>query len=122
MWRTQYGDRILDGAEAKVFAEALLHLLDEFDLFDLCEFEYELGIQCFDTLTFGQRISVLAIIGNGLLRKDVPIVRLTAILEGAIAAVLKHIENEIGYDIDTPESLSNWRDVVVAARKQYGWE
>jgi hypothetical protein len=122
MWRTQYGDRILVGAEAKVFAEALLHLLDEFDLFDLCEFEYELGIECFDNLTFGQRISVLAIIGNGLLRKDVPLVRLTAILEGAIAAVFKHIENEIAYEIDTPESRSNWRELVVAARNQIGGE
>lgn len=29
MWRTQFGDRILEGAQAKVFAEALLNLLDE---------------------------------------------------------------------------------------------
>ena len=28
MWRTQYGDRILEGAEAKVFADALSSLLD----------------------------------------------------------------------------------------------
>jgi hypothetical protein len=28
MWRTQYGDRILEGAEAKVFAKALSWLLD----------------------------------------------------------------------------------------------
>ncbi len=64
----------------------------------------------------------MAIIGNGLLRKDVPLVRLTAILDGAIAAVFKHIENEIAYDIDTPESLSNWRESVVAARNQIGGE
>ena len=49
MWRTQYGDRILEGAEAKVFAEALLNLLDEVIL---CDFDdYELGILCFDTLS-----------------------------------------------------------------------
>jgi len=42
MWRTQYGDRILEGAEAKVFAEVLLNLLDEVTL---CDFDdYELGI------------------------------------------------------------------------------
>jgi hypothetical protein len=29
MWRTSCGDRVLSGAEAKVFAEALLNLLDE---------------------------------------------------------------------------------------------
>ncbi len=29
MWRTEYGDRVLVGAEAKVFAEALSSLFDE---------------------------------------------------------------------------------------------
>ncbi len=62
-------DRILKGAEARVFVEALLNLLDEVIL---CDFDdYELGIKCFDTLTFGQKISVLTTIGNGLFRKDV---------------------------------------------------
>ncbi len=57
MWRTQYGDRILEGAEAKVFAEALLNLLDEVTL---CDFDdYELGIKCFDSLTYEQKISVV---------------------------------------------------------------
>ncbi len=66
MWRTQYGEGILDGAEAKVFAEALLNLLDEVTL---CYFDdYELGIKCFDSLTYEQKISVLATIGNGLFR------------------------------------------------------
>jgi hypothetical protein len=120
MWRTECGERILEGAEAILFAEALSSLLDEAILghFDF----YEFGIECFDNLTFGQRISVLAIIGNGLLRKDVPLVRLTAVLDGAIAAVFKHIENEIAYDIDEPESRSHWRELVVAARKQIGGE
>ena len=71
MWRTEYGDRILVGAEAKVFAKALSSLLDEAIMGTLDD--YHLGIECFDNLTFGQRISVLAIIGNGLLRKDAPL-------------------------------------------------
>ncbi|HUU15876.1 MAG TPA: hypothetical protein VMW72_01900 [Sedimentisphaerales bacterium] len=120
MWRTQIGDRILDGAEAILFAKALSSLLNEAIMGTLED--YKFYIESFDNLTFGQRISVLAIIGNGLLRKDVPLVRLTAILEGAIAAVFNHIENEIGYDIDTPESRSNWRELVVAARNQIGGE
>ena len=66
MWRTEYGDRILEGAGAKVFAEALLNLLDEVTL---CDFDdYELGIKCFDSLTYEQKIYVLATIGNGLFR------------------------------------------------------
>jgi len=116
MWRTQYGDRTLEGAEAVVFAEALSSLLDSAIAEELDY--YEFGIECFDTLTFGQRISALAIIGNGLLRKDVPPVRLTAVLEGAIAAVFEHLKNKIALEIDTPESRSDWRELVVADRKE----
>jgi hypothetical protein len=71
-------DRILKGAEARVFVEALLNLLDEVTL---CDFDdYELGIKCFDTLTFGQKISVLTTIGNGLFRNDVKALRLCTTL------------------------------------------
>jgi len=120
MWRTECGERILKGAEARVFAEALSGLLDEAISGTLDD--YELAVECFDNLTSGQRISTLSIIGNGLLRKDVPSIELTAVVEGAIAAVFKHIENRIAYDIDEPESRSNWRELVVAARKQLGGE
>jgi hypothetical protein len=118
MWRTQVGDRTLEGAEAILFAEALSSLLDEATSTTLDD--YELGVECFDNLTLGQRISVLSIVGNGLLRKDAPVVRLTAILDGAVAAVFNHIENGIAYDIDEPESRSNWRELVIAARKEGG--
>ena len=73
---------------------------------------------CFDNLTYGQRISVLATIGNGLFRKDVTPVDLTAVVEGAIAAVFKHLKNSIVFEIDEPESRTNWRELVVAARKE----
>lgn len=116
MWRTQYGDRALQGAEAVVFAEAMLSLLDEAVMGALDD--YEFGIECFDNLTFGQRIATLSIIGNGLLRKDTPTVRLTAVLEGAIAAVFEHIKNQIAFEIDTPEFGTSWREMVIAARKQ----
>jgi hypothetical protein len=116
MWRTECGERILEGAEAIVFAEALSSLLDEAIMGTLDD--YDLGIECFDNLTVGQRISVLAAIGNGLMRKDVPPVELTAVVEGAIAAVFQHLKYQIIYDIDTPESRSNWRELVVAARQE----
>lgn len=57
-----------------------------------------------------------------MLRKDVPHVRLTVIFDGAIAAVFKHIDNEIAYDIDEPESLSNWKELLIAARQEIGGE
>ena len=101
MWRTGCGERTLEGVEAEVFAEALLSLLDEAvqDQFD----DYQLGINCFDNLTYGQQISVLGIIGSGLLSKDVAPIELTAVVEGAIAAVFRHLTNEIIFEVDTPE-------------------
>jgi len=116
MWRTELGDRILKGAEAIVFAETLSGLLDEAIMGTLDD--YELGVRCFDDLTFGQKISTLAVIGNGLLREDVLPVKLTAVVEGAIAAVFKHLKYEIIYDIDEPECPRPWRKWVVAARKE----
>lgn len=67
MWRTECGVRILKGAEAIVFAQALSGLLDEAVAGTLDD--YQLGIRCFDDLTFGQKISVLATVGNGLLKE-----------------------------------------------------
>jgi len=120
MWRTECGVRILKGAEARVFAEALAGLLDEAIMGELDD--YELGIRCFDDLTFGQKISVLATIGNGLLREDVPPIELTAVVEGTIAAVFKHLEYEVIYDIDEPECPRPWRKWVAAARQETGGE
>ena len=116
MWRTQYGDRILKGAEARVFAEALLNLLDEVTEFDFDD--YELGVKCFDTLTFGQKISVLATVGDGLFRKDVKPVELTAVLEAGVAAVFEHLKHKIIIEIDDLEPETYWRELVVAARKE----
>ena len=118
MWRTQHGERTLEGAEAVVFAEALSSLLDEANAGELDY--YDLGVEYFDTLTFGQKISVLSTIGKGLLRQDIPPVSLTAILEGAIAAVFEYLKDEIVFEIDRPVSQSNWRELVVAARKEAG--
>jgi hypothetical protein len=116
MWRTECGERILEGAEAIVFAEALSTLLDDAIVgqFD----DYELGVACFDNLTYGQKISVLATIGNGLFRKDVAPVDLTAVVEGAIAAVFRHLKDSIAFEIDTPEFGTDWRELVVAARRE----
>lgn len=118
MWRTQYGDRALGGAEAKVFAEALLNLLVEITEFDFDD--YELGIKCFDTLTFGQKIYVLATIANGLFRKDVKPVELTAVLEGAIAAVFEYLRHKIIIEIDESELGTDWRELLVCCQEGNG--
>ncbi len=70
MWQTGHGERTLEGDEAIVFAETFLSLLDEAiqDQLD----DYQLGVACYDNLTNGQTIAVLATICNGLSRRDVP--------------------------------------------------
>jgi len=115
MWRTSCGERTLDGAEARVFAEALLCLLDEavIDQFE----DYSSGVSCFDDLSYGQKISVLATVGNGLLRKDVPMVELTAAGEAAIAAVFEKLRDIIILEIDEPDLGTSSRKLVVAARQ-----
>lgn len=120
MWWTAYGERTLEGAEAILFAETLLDLVEEIRLsqFD----DYHTGVKVFDGLTFGQKISVLSIIGNGLLRADVPCVELTEVVECAIAAVFEHLNNLIAAEIDRSELGFDWREKVIAARKAIGAE
>jgi hypothetical protein len=116
MWRTQCGERILKGAEARVFAESLSTLLDN-AIMDQFE-DYELDVACFDNLTYGQKISVLATIGSGLFRKDVASVDLTAVVEGAIGAVFQYLKDMIVFEIEMFEAGTYWRELVVAARKE----
>lgn len=120
MWRTSCGDRILKGAEARLFAETMLSLLDE-AIFDQWE-DYDLGIEAFDNLTYGQKASVLSAIGEGLFKKEVKPVELTAVLEAAIAAVFAHLRSEVLFELDMDEPCTEWRDMIVAAKKEMGVE
>jgi hypothetical protein len=119
MWRTSYGERTLRGAEARLFAEALLSLLDEAQSDQL--YDYELGLRCFDSLSYGQKVCVLSTIGNGLFREDVPIVPLTAVLEGGVAAVFQHLRNCVTFEIET-DAGTTWRQMIVAARREMDGE
>lgn len=118
MWRTSCGDRTLEGAEARLFAEALLSLLDqEISLrFESCP----LGIECYDSLTYGQRISVLSRVADGLLREDAPAVPLTTVAKGAVAAVFEHLRSLVEINLDEPAWWRDWRASIVAARRERG--
>lgn len=118
MWQTTYGERTLEGAEAVLFAETLLNMLDGIKRspFD----SYYTGVEIFDRLTLGQKISVLSIVGNGLLRKDVPSIEIMEVVEGTIAAVFEHLINLIGVEIEESESGFGWREKVIAARMATG--
>ncbi len=119
MWHTNNGDRTLDGAEARLFAEALWDFVFELEV---DEGDYDVGLEVFDRLTYGQKVSLLSIIGNGLLKPDEPIRKLTAVVEGAIAAVFDHLKTAVIIEIDMPEIKSNWRKMILAARCQAGAE
>lgn len=67
MWHTNCGDRTLEGAEARLFAETLWDFVCELQV---DEGDCDVGLRAFDGLTYGQKVSVLSIIGNGLLRPD----------------------------------------------------
>ena len=84
MWHTNFGDRTLEGAEAKLFAEALWDFIQKLEL---DEGNYDVGLEVFDRLEYGQKVYLLSVIGNGLLKPDVPIRKLTSAVESAIAAV-----------------------------------
>jgi len=119
MWRTSSGERTLEGAEAKVFAEVLWDFLDEINLGP--DDDYVLGVNIFDRLTYGQKISALSIVGKGLLTDSSP-VPLTAVLEGTIAAIYQHMKICIIIELDEPEFGTTWRKKVVSAREESGGE
>jgi len=119
MWHTDCGDRTLDGAEARLFAETLWDFVQELEV---DEGDYDVGLEVFDRLTYGQKVSLLSIIAAGLLKSDEPIRKLTAVVESAIAVVFDHLKMAVIIEIDEPEIKSNWRKMILAARRQFGAE
>jgi hypothetical protein len=119
MWHTNCGDRTLDGAEARLFAEALW---DFVSVLEVSEGDFDVGLNVFDRLTYGQKASLLSIIGNGLFKPDVPMPKLTAVVESAIAAVFDFLKMVVMLEIDEPEIKSNWRKMILAVRREVGAE
>jgi hypothetical protein len=118
--RTSCGGRTLKGAEARLFAETLLSLLDEED--SLQSADCPLGIECYDNLDYGQRVLVLATIADSLLREEVPAVAVTAVVEGTMAALFAHLRGLVEMGIDEPAWWRDWRRLIVAARREAGAE
>lgn len=68
MWRTPKGNRTLSGVESEVFLEGLRSLAAE--LRDQ-RGAHESDVPAFDGLSFGQRVSTIQDVADGLLRSDV---------------------------------------------------
>src|SRR5580692_12856532 len=66
MWRTSQGERVLKGAEWNLFREGLAELWDtvedDFDRKDACK----TGHAAFDALQPGQKLAMLALVGQAL--------------------------------------------------------
>lgn len=92
MWRTPEGNRTLSGIEAEVFLEGLRSLAAE--LRDQRD-DHESDVPAFDALSFGQRVSTLQDVANGLLRSDVPVAVHTAANEAAIYAIYRQLHRMV---------------------------
>lgn len=92
MWRTPEGNRTLSGVEAEVFLEGLRSLAAE--LRDQRD-DHESDVPAFDALSFGQRVSTLHDVANGLFRNDVPVAVHTAVNEAAIYAVYRQLHRMV---------------------------
>ncbi len=120
MWNTSTGKRTLKGAEATLFAEGLLTLIDDSSVWDFED--YPMGIKAYDDLAPGQQVSALWTISHGLLKHDVKPIKHTAALEGAIATVYRQIEDRLEVELDNTDSGCEWRKLVIAARQASGAE
>jgi hypothetical protein len=111
MWRTNIGERTLEGVEARLFADCLWDLLEDHNLSE--SNDYELGIRVFDGLSYPQKIGVLHEVGLALLKPEVPCPPLTAVLEGGVAAVFRHLRISVEIEIDEPPDYRpTWRQRI----------
>ena len=122
MWRTNIGTRVLEPAESRVFREAAGHLLD-----DLTDKHGEgedtaTGILVFDRLPLSQRIALLAVVCEGLLRSDAPPPELTAVNEGSIAAVFAYMQLMVSLEVDATEVRTTLRSAVADACNEAKFE
>ncbi|MBY0527466.1 MAG: hypothetical protein K2R98_28980 [Gemmataceae bacterium] len=123
MWYTSDGDRVMRGAEWRLFQLALSSLWDEveesFDDPSLCE----TGVRTFDDLQPNQKLAMLALVGQAMHDATLPSPDLTAHTEGTAAAIFDHILHSIEMEMDFQDEPDNqfatyWRDLVLDAARE----
>lgn len=122
MWHTPDGDRILQGAEARLVRASLRSLLRTIDEgSDDLDGSPLFGVAPFDELEQGQRLVVLDQVSSALLREDVPPVPLTAVAEATVCLLYLNVMNEIEFEIEREADYyggvpcRRWRRLVTAA-------
>jgi hypothetical protein len=121
MWWTPEGERVLRGAEWELFREGLDVT---WDMVEECMNDPDLfvsGVEAFDRLQPNQKLALLALVGNALKEEGEPRPKLTAHTEVTVAAIFRHIADQVAFEIDMsaePEPVEDptyWRRFVLAA-------
>lgn len=99
-WRTQLGERHVIGPEATLIRSAIafMHDLIEEEI-RYRDDSWTFGVPVFDNLEPASKLSLLADVGEALLN-ETPLPPLTAIKEGAVAAIFGAITHLIELEID----------------------
>jgi hypothetical protein len=120
MFWTSAGERILIGAEAKLFRYGLLRAVDELTL---PGGDTELGIGSFDRMTLGQRLTGLYTAASALLDEQAPVLKLTQPIEASVAAVYNVIavDAAIEAEYDDP-GLAAIRTLIAEAMREANFE
>lgn len=79
-WHTSEGDRVLQGAEAQLFAHSVAFMIDEYDLDDDKSMKKNLNFGSplihgrFESLTASQKFTVLEDVADSLLTNKSPLI------------------------------------------------
>ena len=121
MWRTSEGERTLVGAEAALMREALGTLVDHVRDDDDGTL-WQLGVAPFDSLPRGQKLAVLARVGDALLREDFPPPKVSAVSEGAVAAIYEHLRSMVEMELEgsVDDEEPTWRQLILHACRECG--
>lgn len=118
MWRTQVGERVLQGAEAALFREALADLWEHIEISETVNVEHHVGLSMFDSLTVDQKLAILVEVGEALLHQSIPPPELTGVREAAVAAVFSQIAISVEIELDSSPAAPSWRQMILDACRE----
>ncbi|MDB5299621.1 MAG: hypothetical protein JWO87_1284 [Phycisphaerales bacterium] len=113
MWRTPDGDRVLKGAERNLFKQGMSVLVSRIDDDD----DWLVGVKVFDQLSKAEKFAILEHVASALLIEGIAAPRLTAVAEGAIAAIYAQLMSNVDFEIDSGDECDD-RELVVGACKE----
>jgi hypothetical protein len=110
MWRTQTGERVLCGAEARLIQTALGVLVDQIEMDIEFSDQSDFGVPVFDRLEARQKLALLADVCDHLLRSTEPPPQLTATNESAIAVLYAVIEDFVRAEVEAEDDVRGMPD------------